>query len=115
MTIRVPSGTSLPIRLNMPALVSPLMPALITLVVDPLACSMAWSCAGQDWEELRPYPAVLLAPSATTCAEAAHAEMQKPTIAICTTTIAFLSLMLSPRRLAGGERKLRLRLSPLAY
>ena len=69
MTMRVPSGTELLTRARICALVSPLTPALITRVDEPFACSMAWSCAGNDSDAGRPYPAVALAPSATICAE----------------------------------------------
>jgi hypothetical protein len=56
-------------RARICVVVSPLTPALITRADEPFACSMAWSCAGNESDVGRPYPAVALAPSATICAE----------------------------------------------
>jgi hypothetical protein len=70
MTILVPSGTALDSRASMPPVVSPFMPAFVTRRLDPRACSIACSCAGKDSDELTPLPWVLLAPRATTCADA---------------------------------------------
>src|ERR1700730_19002866 len=53
-----------------PPVVSPLMPAFVTRRLDPRTCNIACSCAGKDSDGLTPLPWVLLAPRATTCADA---------------------------------------------
>src|SRR5207302_4016784 len=53
----------------------------MTRVGEPLACSMAWSCDGNDSDGANPYPAVALAPSATICAEPPRMVAKKATAA----------------------------------
>src|SRR5712664_3026583 len=81
MTILVPSGTSLDSRAIMPPVVSPDTPAFVTRRPEPRACSIACSWAGKDSEELTPLPAVLLAPRATTCADADPISIKNRNIA----------------------------------
>src|SRR6266850_2326120 len=81
MTILVPSGTALDSRASMPPVVSPDTPAFVTRRLEPRACSIACSCAGKDSEELTPLPAVLLAPRATTCADADPISIKNRNIA----------------------------------
>jgi hypothetical protein len=92
MTILVPCGTSLDSRASMPPVVSPDTPAFVTRRPEPRACSIACSWAGKDSEALTPLPAVLLAPRATTCADADPISIKNRNIAAgifpksCTTT-----------------------------
>jgi hypothetical protein len=81
MTILVPSGTALDSRASMPPVVSPDTPAFVTRRLEPRACSIACSWAGKDSEGLTPLPAVLLAPKATTCADADPISIKNRNIA----------------------------------
>src|SRR5712664_2788337 len=68
MTIFVPGGTALDNLASMPPVVSPLIPALVTDMGRPFARRICSSWAGYADDAPTPYPAVLLAPRATTWA-----------------------------------------------
>src|SRR5258706_11669825 len=65
MTIFVPAGTALDNLASMPPVVSPLIPALATDMGCPFARRICSSWAGYADDAPTPYPAVLLAPTAT--------------------------------------------------
>src|SRR5438874_5028406 len=82
ITMSVPLGTSLSIRLSMPAVVSNGTPALMTCASMPLASSKASNLAGYAPCLPTYQPCVLLAPIATirSCAAAAVVTADRSTI-----------------------------------